>query len=210
MPPHPKANKRNELQKVADLALMEKWHLDGMTQWQIKERLNKIRPYQISRQQVNQDMQKLQTRWLAAMVTDIGAARAKMVQSLDARRREIVKAWEKSKRDAQTVTVESYGGGEAQEPSPGQDPQEDDNGGKRKVTTEGQCGDPAFQRLLLDIDAQIAKLLGLNAPEKRELTGKDGSALTVFYLPKKDEDDAVVAPEVELPPKQPDDVEASE
>lgn len=159
---HKKANKRTTPQIAADLKFCEHWHVRGKTDAQLAEMLAKIRPYTLSRQQVNADLQKLRAMWEESAITKRGDAIARELAGLQAQEDELWEAWEKSKLAAKTRTVESS-----------KEAGEKKSSKKERVTTEEQCGEAQFQKLIADIRVQRRQLLGLDAPAKIQPVGDD-------------------------------------
>lgn len=161
-------NKRTAVQRRADLPFEERWFIQGYNDRQVTEKLNAERPYQITVRQVNYDRHKIEALWKAEMMADIDGLKRRELQELAVAESEAWAAWEKSKLDAERTTQEMIEGGGAA-------------GGRKKAskTKEGQCGDVSYLRVLLDIQVRRAKLLGLDAPEKSELSGPGGSPMQV-------------------------------
>lgn len=172
--PDPKANKRTPAQRSMDLAQIARWHRRGKTPQQMTDLLAAERPYRISRRQLANDLAKLDAQWLAEAATTIDSWKRKELAGLQDQENEAWEAWEKSKLDAirKAATDESGGEGKGKQ--------------KRAVTTEGQCGDATYMRLILDIRDRRAKLLGLDAPSKTELSGTVGRV--VFEIPDNGRD----------------------
>ena len=128
--------------------------------------LAKIRPYTLSRQQVNFELQKLKKRWHESALEKRTVAVAKELAGLQAQEDELWEAWERSKKESQTTAVESFttkakGKANSKKVS------------KSRVTTEQQVGDAQFQKLIADIRVQRRQLLGLDAPAKIQEVGED-------------------------------------
>jgi hypothetical protein len=175
--------KRNDQQRRADLTFIEHWIVQGYNDRQIADKLAADRPYRISRVQVLHDRHKIEAIWKAEMLTDIDTIKRQELKELGRAQSEAWAAWEKSKLDAERTTKEMIEGG-------GPD------GGRKKasMTKEGQCGDVAYLRILLDIQERRAKILGLDAPARQELSGPAGGPIALSRSSLTDEQlDAVIA-----------------
>lgn len=186
--------KRTAAQRAADLVIVERETLRGTTQSQLVELLAKQRPYKLSRQMIGYDQKDLERRWVTSATNNIVAARSKSIAALEEQRRELWAAWEKSKADATSRTTERPALAPAEKPAKGKKKGEQsdvERDGKERVTVEQQCGDPAYMRLILDIEKRIADLRGLDAPVRQDFTSAgqplpSGSPTQiVIYLPQK-------------------------
>lgn len=155
-----KENKRNDQQRRADLTFIEHWIVQGYNDRQIADKLAADRPYRISRVQVLHDRHKIEAIWKAEMISDIDTIKRQELKELARAQSEAWAAWEKSKLDAERTTKEMIEGG--------------GDGGRKKasMTKEGQCGDVAYLRVLLDIQERRAKILGLDAPTKQDVESR--------------------------------------
>jgi hypothetical protein len=166
-PRHPKAPKRSEAQKAADLEFFEHWHIRGKSERQLAKMIAEIRPYTLCRQQINQDLKKLRERWQESALVKRTDAIARELAGLDAQEDELWQAWEKSKHEAMTKTEESFttaGKGKSKRSK---------KINRQRITTEAQCGEASFQKLIGDIQIQRRQLLGLDAPAKVQPVGDD-------------------------------------
>lgn len=154
-----KALRKWTLRQIADALAIER-SIDG------KE------TYRISPQQVGIDLRKVRRKWQQEAIATVGQQVHEELRGLDAQERELWAAWEKSKEDAQRSLQESIKGGQ-------------DGGARSKVqlTKEGQCGEPSYQRLILEVRERRAKLLGLDAPTRQEITGAALGSQVIIYLP---------------------------
>jgi hypothetical protein len=169
-PRHPKANKRSPAQRAADLLFLERHHLRGATLDKLVRLVAAERSYTLSRAQIANDLTKLKNMWLREAKDTVAHEREKQLRKLDKLEEELWEAWDRSQRDELVRTMgKTTAGGTGEEA--GQDRKSDN---VRKVTRDG---DASFTRQILDVQDRRAKLLGLDAPTKTELTGKDGAAI---------------------------------
>lgn len=136
----------------------------------IAAEIKRVRPYSISYVQVSKDLKKIRREWSENALRDIDAIQRQELEGLAEQERECWEAWDKSKLAAKKERKKTRTGGA----QPG-------TGSIDEKSTEksDQCGDPSFQRLILDIREKRAKILGLNAPEKTELSGPNGGPIPV-------------------------------
>lgn len=172
--------KRSISQRAADAEFIEHHHVRGKTEQQVTDLLNAIRPYRLSRQQIHADLQKLAEKWKESAIVLRTTAVGKELIGLQAQEDELWAAWHRSQQDRQSKTIEREGAGKR------------GKGIRQKTVSEGQAGDAAFQRLILDIREQRAKLLGLAAPTtirdnlrpQQEITITNAQPEVHLYLPE--------------------------
>lgn len=117
-----------------------------------------------SRGVIEQDLQFLTERWQTEAKRDIGEHIARELEKIDEVEREAWAAWRRGIGKKQfTVTERNEGG----------------KGGRSRarVETEELNGDPRYLAILADCRRDRAALLGLNAPKRSEVTGKDGGPI---------------------------------
>jgi len=165
----PHSTKRTPVQRAADLRFISDWALQGFSCQQIAEKLRVElgRPYEISSTQIGRDLKKVMAIWVSDTKIPFELRKAKMLEGLELQRRELWEAWEKSKKDAEKskqtgLIVKAEVQGQKGTPMPME----------FERVREGQCGDPSYMRLILDIETRIAKLHGMDAPEEKNLTVK--------------------------------------
>ncbi len=158
------APKRTKIQREYDLKTISQMYLKGHIQAKIADHINANRDYEVTRQTITRDIKTIQKRWLASSLVDFNEAKAESLAKIDnleeiywiqflASEDPIVKRKTAKKIDGQTTEA-------TQEISLG-------------------AGDPRFlQGVQWCIDRRI-KLLGLDAPVKREVSGPDGAPIKV-------------------------------
>jgi hypothetical protein len=150
-------------------------------QHEVKERLN-LRSYSLST--VKNDIERLLVRWRECELKDVGDRVNLELSRIDEAVKELWEQWEKSKEDYKKTSNKRKG-----------KPFESENKKSKLQTveketqeTEMRCtGDVSY---ISEIRAQLVerrKLLGLYAPEKREMTGKDGAPLIPQEMMTEDE-----------------------
>lgn len=173
--------KRKKAQKSADRAFIEHWYVRGKTCETIAKMLSETRPYKLSRQQIQYDLKLIDATWKQEAFDTIDEAKRKQLAGLQAQEDELWLAWEKSKLDATSQKVQRTG-------------TKGDGADKVMMTKEGQCGDPSYMRLILEVRDRVMNLLGLNAATRQEISGPDGgpiqsAASTVhIYIPDNGRD----------------------
>lgn len=173
--------KRNKAQVDADRLLVERWHLSGKTVPTIIELLAGMRPYTLSESQVYADINRLRARWREEAIVERTTAMGEVLRSLRRQEEELWAAWERSKEGVTRTTLSKSArpagteGGSATE---------------REVKTgvkESSAGDSTYMRLILDIQQERAKLLGLYAPVKQEHSGPNGGPIPVGPLTEENQ-----------------------
>jgi hypothetical protein len=126
-------------------------------------------------------LKQVEEEWRETYLGDAAVVKAAELAKLDHLENEVYSQWERSKQNAETVTTELVGVDEvpaAERRRPGR---RDDDGDPREARLEvktkevtksaGQSGDPRYIHNLMEISERRAKLLGLDAPAKQELSG---------------------------------------
>jgi len=126
----------------------------------------------ISPATVSRDIKALQKDWLASALIDFDKAKAGELAKVDRLEREYWQAWARSCEDAETVTEKARASKGSERP---------DSVEKTKQA-KGQAGDPRFLSGIQWCIEQRCKILGVEAPKKTELTGKDGGAFIINLI----------------------------
>lgn len=115
----------------------------GLDQYEIGERLGIPQPV------VSRDLTAVRKSWLASSMEDWATVKAAELAKIDATEAEAWAAWERSKRDAESIT-------EKEEVS-------ERNGEVSSTvkTRKGQCGDPRFLEVIAKCREQRCKIFGL-------------------------------------------------
>lgn len=143
-----KRDTTDESQSAARQAEIAKLHARGWTKVQIAAQLG------ISEAAVRHYVKKIHAA-AATLTTDLAQAKRRELLMLDEAEREAWLAWEASKRDAETETTRHM----------------PDGGVQHEVRREGQTGDAALLKRLIEISDRRAKLLGLDAPTRSYQAG---------------------------------------
>lgn len=170
--------KRTKAQREEDLAEVAVLLSKGATEREIALH------FDISPSTAHRDVEEVEERWQERAAAAIDAHKARLIATHERVAREAWDEWDRSKQDGQKLveTTELI-----------EVPVEDEDGlaktttaqariletVKRVMTTEGQTGDPRYLQVIESALAEQAKLIGANAPVRRELTGKGGSPLTI-------------------------------
>ena len=197
--------KRSPAQRAADYAFERECDSAGMSHEEIAAELSRIRPYTLTRQSVDTDFKKVFALYRNAAVADLTAHRQREIEIAEWLYRDLMRQWKRSCQDATTNTLEIAVGPDGK-PLPTPVPAKGAKGpatpeakpGKHRATKKGQCGDSSLAGRIVDVRARIAKLRGLDAPEKSEtvLTGKDGGPVEVEHADKRPIDFVAVAAEL--------------
>lgn len=170
---NPQQKKRNQ-EKLARLDIVADLYKKGYSFRQIRDEvMRRLGLDSYSLKTVHSDVQSLLKEWRKSRIDDTDLAIQLELERIDEACRELWEQWEKSKQDYSRVEKKQKG-------APSQDKEKaKDSEGTTIQTTEVQksetnvvqIGNPAF---LAEIRQQLSerrKLLGLYAPEKKDLSG---------------------------------------
>lgn len=153
------APKRTRIQRKADLPRITELYLSGHSQMEIGALLG------ISQAQISRDLKQVQQQWREQTTLDLDEAKQRELARIDTLERTYWDAWRLSKEE-RTKTRTS---------SKGQDK-------SASIEKESLTGNPAYLAGVQWCIEQRCKLLGLNAPTRTEVTGKDGSPVEQVIL----------------------------
>ncbi len=162
--------KRSKLEKKRDLARIADLYLDGKEQSEIAEIIG------LTQQQVSYDLKKVQAQWLQNTTMNLDAHKAEEIAKTLQTERMYRDIYHKSLNDfkAQTATLRT------EKPDGKKDKEKDKPLPVIQVIhTENRNGDPRALDGILKCIERRCKLLGLDAPQKQEHTGKDGGPIVV-------------------------------
>jgi hypothetical protein len=170
---------RTKEQILADRAKIAERYLKGTFQVDIAREIG------VSQQQVSYDLKVIRKEWLNSMVRDFDRAKAEELAKIDNLEAEYWQAWKNSLGENISKTVKTYGKGE------GGDNQETTT---KTIHSKELNGDPRYLEGVRWCIERRCKLLGLDAPDKHELTGKDGRPIQTeaslhVYIPDNGRDD---------------------
>ncbi len=156
------APKRSDAQREHDLELISALYLRGKRQVDIAAELG------VTQQQISYDLKTIQKRWQQKTVVNINEIKQRELARLDELERTYWDAWERSLGERMKTRTErnTTGGGDGQRD-------------KASVEKETLLGDP---RYLAGIERCVelrCKILGINAPQRVEHSGKVDSAITL-------------------------------
>lgn len=172
--------KRNDFQREADFVTIAQMYKEGKLQIEIAKELG------LSQGQISQDLAEVLRRWRAEAADTIDAIKQRELDKINNLEIEYWHAWELSLKDATGVSVETKTVA-LKMPADGGDPVElpaaETKTTKRR---QGQSGNPAYLAGVQWCIDRRCKLLGLDAPTKSELTGKDGGPIQTEATTKPD------------------------
>ena len=152
------APKRTRVQREKDLEQVASLYLRGVKQSEIATQLK------LSQQQISYDLADLQKRWKEAALFNLDEARRRELLKLDELERAYWRAYERScEREERTLTQRSGGAGQF-----------------ALVERKTSSGDPRYLQGVERCIDRRCKLLGLDAPERRDVTS--GGAPVRFVL----------------------------
>lgn len=170
------ANTRSKFQRKADYERITSLYLRGWRQADIAAELG------LTQQQISYDLGVVQKQWRESTTMDLDEAKQKELSRIDELQNDFWTAWEESKKNVVTVGVEKKSITLKIKDASGGDiglPAIERKDSRRRT---GQSGNPAFLQGVLSCIDRRCKLLGLDAPERKELTGKDGEALPIAIV----------------------------
>jgi hypothetical protein len=139
------APKRTPAKRAADLEIITRQYLSGISQAEIATNLA------LSQQQISYDLAQLRVRWLTNSQANIDQRKAEELAKIDVVEVENWAAWRRSCKDKETRTAETLTG--------------DANRVKKVARTTGQSGNPEFLKGVQWCIEQRCKILGIVAPD---------------------------------------------
>lgn len=168
---------RKKQQAVLRQNIVAELYKRGYTYREIREEVMKrLDMPKYSLNTVHTDVQAILAEWRQMRNLNIEELQQLELQRIDATIKEAWEAWEKSKTDYDKKRSKQYG-------RPVGDGGGDGEGGIETVGVEQSreemvmCGDVRYLDIIHKVSMERRKILGLYAPEKREITGKDGKDL---------------------------------
>jgi hypothetical protein len=178
--------KRTKKQIARDRKLLSEWlamgKTDEMKQSEIADELRESTnaDYTLSQQQISYDLGYIEKQWKKKTIENVNKAKMKELEKLKAYERMARRGWENSVQDSENHKrkVKNEQGERSKE---------------IQVETKQQIGDPRFINSLIKISKHRAKIMGFEAPQQHEHTGKDGGPIETesnvhFYLPDNGRD----------------------
>ncbi len=167
--------KRTDFQREADLPKIADLYRAGHTQRAISQQFG------LSQGQICQDLAEIKRRWKAESVEFFTSKIEEELSKIDNLEITYWNQFDESRQDEICITVETKtvtlkgddGGDSVDLPA---------TETKRTIKTTKRVGDRGFLTGVEWCIERRCKLLGLDAPAKSELTGKDGGALTVRII----------------------------
>lgn len=160
--------KRERWERDRDLREIARLYVRGYKRTEITEIINKQYPpeKQLTHRTIEVDLQQLLQEWRADAVREIAEKHAEQLGKLQEVEKELWLAWEKSKEIREVIITEAVGGGG------GKQSEGAPIGRRHRVQTrrEQAIGDPRYLEGVMKVIEQRSKLLGLNQPEKLEIT----------------------------------------
>ena len=154
----PKRTDRDKEQDRVDIAAL---YVKGKSIREISKWIGENRHYTLSRHQVCEDLKAIRQDWREQTQQSMDEWTDAQLAKLDRVEAEAWDAWDRSKLEAMK-TRQSKG---------------TDGTTTATVEKEGQTGDPRYLSAVLTVIERRSKLLGLDAPERRELSGPDGGPI---------------------------------
>ena len=150
---------RDTAQIARDRRIIGDLYLQGWLQAEIAEKVG------LNQSTISRDLKALHKEWLESALNDYDQAKANELAKVDKLERTYWVAWERSCEDAETVQM--VGGSEKAD--------------KITKTRKGQVGDPRFLQGVQWCIERRCKILGIDAPTKRDVTsGGEKIAMPTF------------------------------
>lgn len=126
----------------------------------------------VTQQQISKDLKAIRAAWLVSAVRDFDALKAQELARIDGVEREAWQAWERSRLDKEVSVTEQVEGEGSITVTKFPDGKEITTRKKLKarITREGQAGVPAYLTVILACIERRCKILGLDAPQKFNIT----------------------------------------
>lgn len=159
--------KRTRIQVQRDRTEIAILYLQGWTQAKIAEKVG------VTHQQISYDLQAIQREWLKNTTLALDEYKAKELAKIDHTERCYWEAWERSIEEFRARTIKAKGikADQKLQAKPEQ--------AEQTIYTENRCGDPRFLDGVLKCIERRCRLLGLDAPQKQEHTGKNGGPVLI-------------------------------
>jgi hypothetical protein len=167
------APKRSAGERDRDLDRIAELYLQGKTQSEIAASLGKERAYAVTQQTISRDLSAIEARWATASEAKLDAAKAKELAKIDSLERTYWTAWEASCKAKTISSAEESKGGTGKRAS---------SMAKKSVRKEERDGNPAFLAGVLECIQRRCRLLGLDAPEKHNITGSIDIAASIIEV----------------------------
>lgn len=168
------APKRSKAQREEDLARMAEMLAKGVTERDLAAE------FQLSPSTVHRDVATIEERWRSHALQQADLHKGRILAGHDQVIKEAWSEFDRSKGDAEKM-VEVTEMLKDQPAKPDGDVLAAESPyplvlevTRRTLTVEGQTGDPRYLTVIENALEAKAKLLGVNAPERHQVTGKDG------------------------------------
>jgi len=161
---------RSRARREADLAETARMYLEGMSQWQIAERLG------VSAQCISRDLKKLNQRWLEKADIDFDKKKAEELAKLDKVESTAWESWERSCQAKEQKGTKNREGGVK------------GSFNEEWARQEERDGDPRFLEIVYKCILKRMEILGLDAPKKVIHMGPGGGAIEHQHTHQTEQD----------------------
>lgn len=141
-------NVRSKTQRRADMIVIERLYIRGLSQDRIAEEISGVRGYTLSRRQVRYDLDEILIEWGEAMKVERRSHIVAQLQKLDRMEAECWEEWDRSKLNTEKLQSKRSESG-------------DETRNEVMKTTEGRTGNTKYMEQLLGIIDRRIKLLAL-------------------------------------------------
>lgn len=167
------ANKRTPFQREEDLEIISRLYHDRKTQQEIVDHLSAIRSYVLTRQQISVDIGTLIERLQASQTATLSAQRARELGTVNHVELLALEAFHRCQKERVRTVTEQRG-------APGSGKKAQVVGTRASVTREQSFAAGAqYLQIVLQCVKRRCELLGLDAPERTEVSGPNGGPVPI-------------------------------
>ena len=148
--------KRTEFEREAQLAQIKDCYLRGETQMSIAAK------FDLSQSQISRDLSTIQRRWKESSIVDINEVKQRELERIDVLEREYWAAWAASQGEQKRSTATKT-----------------EDTSRAQIIKFDSPGDPRFLAGVQWCIDQRCKILGVYAPLRQEISGKDGGEIPI-------------------------------
>lgn len=118
----------------------------------------------VSRQAITRDLMVIRAEWRRVMLDSFDKLKSEQLAKIDAVEIEAYRGWRRSLKNAERTRKKAVSDGDSKR-------------SEAETLSEGQAGDPRFLQIIMSCIERRCKLIGADAPQKREHSGPGGSSI---------------------------------
>lgn len=158
--------RRKSHERESDLEKINRLYLQGYSLRAIAEELGNV-----SHETIQNDLSEIQRRWQESTTIEIDEHKSKELARIDLLEFEYWQQYELSKEDFESITKKAKDGGSPDDKTK--------RGYEVTTRTENRTGNPSYLQGVERCIKMRMELLGLEAPKRQEIAGKDGKAIEI-------------------------------